>query len=122
MTFKTFDELDAEAGPAGLFMDYAKKPTTPTLAGYDTPETITKAKEIAERAKTSTATVSRFIRTLGFKNYAELKFSLSQSKDGDETKNSPSLPTKKGSLEDLWPGTYYLDKVDNKFRRTYART
>lgn len=28
----------------------------------------------------------------------------------------------KGSLEDLWPGTYYLDKVDNKFRRTYART
>lgn len=28
----------------------------------------------------------------------------------------------KGSLEDLWPGTYYVEKVDNKFRRTYART
>ncbi|WFD34590.1 hydroxymethylglutaryl-CoA synthase [Malassezia cuniculi] len=28
----------------------------------------------------------------------------------------------KGSLEDLWPGTYYLDKVDSKYRRTYART
>lgn len=50
MTFKTFDELDTEAGPAGLFMDYAQKPTTPTLAGYDTPETIAKAREIAGRS------------------------------------------------------------------------
>lgn len=50
MTFKTFDELDAEAGPAGLFMDYAKKPASPTLAGYDTPETIMKAQEIAQRS------------------------------------------------------------------------
>ena len=47
MTFKTFDELDAEAGPAGLFMDYAKKPADQPLAGYDTPETIAKAQDIA---------------------------------------------------------------------------
>lgn len=55
MTFKTFDELDAEAGPAGLFTDYAKKPTTLPLAGYDTPETIVKAKEIAERSTVAAA-------------------------------------------------------------------
>jgi len=55
VTFKTFDELDAEAGPAGLFMDYAKKPTSPTLAGYDTPETIAKAQEIAQRSTVAAA-------------------------------------------------------------------
>ena len=25
------------------------------------------------------------------------------------------------SADNLWPGTYYLTKVDKKFRRTYAR-
>jgi len=25
------------------------------------------------------------------------------------------------SVEDLFPGTFYLDKIDEKFRRTYAR-
>jgi hypothetical protein len=24
-------------------------------------------------------------------------------------------------VEDLFPGTFYLDKVDEKFRRTYSR-
>lgn len=55
MTFKTFDELDAEAGPAGLFMDYAQKPSTPTLAGYDTPATIAAAQEIASRSTVAAA-------------------------------------------------------------------
>lgn len=55
MTFKTFDELDAEAGPAGLFMDYAKKPTDQPLAGYDTPDTIAKAQEIASRSTVAAA-------------------------------------------------------------------
>ena len=50
MTFKTFEELDTEAGPSGLFMDYAQKPADPALAGYDTPETIIKAKESAKRS------------------------------------------------------------------------
>lgn len=55
MTFKTFDEIDAETGPAGLFMDYAQKPTTPPLAGYDTPATITAAQEIASRSTVAAA-------------------------------------------------------------------
>jgi len=29
--------------------------------------------------------------------------------------------TPKGSLEDLWPRSFYLEKVDGKFRRTYGR-
>ena len=92
---------------AGIILGvyYNLSPSEKLIADYilkhnDCIDTLS-AKEIAERAKTSTATVSRFIRTLGFKNYAELKFSLSQSKNGDEAKNSPSLPSKKGSLEDL---------------------
>lgn len=28
----------------------------------------------------------------------------------------------KGELKDLFPGTYYLEKVDNMYRRTYGRT
>ena len=27
----------------------------------------------------------------------------------------------KGSLEDLWPGTYYLKNVDSKYRRFYGQ-
>lgn len=27
----------------------------------------------------------------------------------------------KGSLEDLWPAAYYLEKVDDKYRRFYQR-
>lgn len=50
MTFKTFDELDREAGPAALFADYARKPERDTKAGYDTPETIAKAEEIGQRS------------------------------------------------------------------------
>ncbi len=28
----------------------------------------------------------------------------------------------KGSLDNLWPGSFYLEKVDGMFRRTYGRT
>ncbi|KAF9512658.1 hypothetical protein BS47DRAFT_1330141 [Hydnum rufescens UP504] len=30
--------------------------------------------------------------------------------------------TPTGSLENLWPGTYYLENIDSKYRRTYSRT
>lgn len=55
MTFKTFDELDTEAGPGALFADYAAKPARPTLEGYQTPEMITKAQEISERSVVAAA-------------------------------------------------------------------
>ena len=55
MTFKTFEELDAEAGPAALFTDYAKKPPASPLAGYDTPDTLAKAEEIAQRSTVAAA-------------------------------------------------------------------
>lgn len=55
MTFKTFDQLDQEAGPNALFFDYAKNPQRPTTAGYDTPDTITKAQEIAQRSTVAAA-------------------------------------------------------------------
>lgn len=50
MTFKTFEELDQEAGPAALFVDYAKPKNADPRAGYDTPESIAKAQEIAQRS------------------------------------------------------------------------
>ncbi|MBK9156749.1 MAG: hypothetical protein IPM11_01235 [Micropruina sp.] len=50
MTFKTFEQLDADAGPGALFSDYAKKPVRPDTAGYDTPDTLAKAREIADRS------------------------------------------------------------------------
>lgn len=50
MTFKTFDQLDQEAGANALFFDYAKKPARPDLAGYETPEMLAKAQEIADRS------------------------------------------------------------------------
>lgn len=50
MTFKTFEQLDREAGAGSLFTDYARKPLAPDTAGYDTPETLTKAAEIAQRS------------------------------------------------------------------------
>ena len=28
--------------------------------------------------------------------------------------------TPSGSIENIWPGTYYLESIDNKFRRKYA--
>lgn len=39
---------------------------------------------------------------------------------------SPSLPltanyVPRGSADDLFPGTWYLTRVDDKFRREYAR-
>lgn len=49
MTFKTFDELDVEAGPGALFTNYAPK-AAPTPVGYDTPESLAKAQEIANRS------------------------------------------------------------------------
>lgn len=50
MTFKTFDELDKEAGPQSILTPYARNPTTPDTAGYDTPATIAQAEEIAQRS------------------------------------------------------------------------
>jgi len=50
VTFKTFDELDAETGPAALFSNTAVRPTELPTAGYDTPETIRKAEEISQRS------------------------------------------------------------------------
>lgn len=41
-------------------------------------------------------------------------------KTREETHNAVAYDPK-GSLEDLWPGSYYLDKVDDKFRRFYKR-
>lgn len=29
--------------------------------------------------------------------------------------------TPEGSIENIWPGTFYLESVDSKFRRKYAR-
>ena len=29
--------------------------------------------------------------------------------------------TPEGSVNNIWPGAYYLDKVDDKYRRNYAR-
>lgn len=29
--------------------------------------------------------------------------------------------TPEGSLDNLWPGAYYLEHIDNKYRRSYAR-
>jgi hypothetical protein len=55
MTFKTFDQLDREAGQNALFFDYAKKPERPTLAGYETPEMLAKAQEIADRSVVAAA-------------------------------------------------------------------
>ncbi|WFD00485.1 hydroxymethylglutaryl-CoA synthase [Malassezia yamatoensis] len=39
----------------------------------------------------------------------------------EETHNSIAH-NPKGSLDDLWPNSYYLEKVDDKFRRFYQRT
>ena len=55
MTFKTFDQLDQEAGANALFFDYAKKPARPDLAGYETPEMLAKAQEIADRSVVAAA-------------------------------------------------------------------
>ncbi|KIM34331.1 hypothetical protein M408DRAFT_325760 [Serendipita vermifera MAFF 305830] len=38
-------------------------------------------------------------------------------------KNHNSAPyTPSGSIENLWPGTYYLESIDDKYRRKYAMT
>lgn len=37
----------------------------------------------------------------------------------EENHNSGNY-TPAGSLENLWPGTYYLEHIDEKFRRKYA--
>lgn len=37
-----------------------------------------------------------------------------------EEKNNKKDYSPDGSLDDLFPGTYYLVKCDEKFRRTYA--
>lgn len=29
--------------------------------------------------------------------------------------------TPSGSLENIWPGAYYLERIDSKYRRTYKR-
>lgn len=50
MTFKTFDQLDQEAGQNALFFDYAEKPARQNLTGYETPEMLVKAQEIADRS------------------------------------------------------------------------
>lgn len=55
MTFKTFEQLDQEAGQNALFFDYAKRPARPDTAGYDTPEVLTKAQEIADRSVVAAA-------------------------------------------------------------------
>ena len=55
MTFKTFEQLDAEAGPAGLFADYSSRETRAATAGYDTPETLAKAQEISQRSTVAAA-------------------------------------------------------------------
>ncbi|MEN6527586.1 MAG: hypothetical protein ABFD65_13975 [Candidatus Polarisedimenticolia bacterium] len=55
MTFKTFDELDREAGPAALFADYTKRETRSDKAGYQTPDAIAKAQEIAQRSVAAAA-------------------------------------------------------------------
>ena len=41
-------------------------------------------------------------------------------KTREETHNAVAHDPK-GSLEDLWPGSYYLEKVDDKYRRFYKR-
>ena len=38
----------------------------------------------------------------------------------EETHHLPDY-TPTSSLDNLWPGTYYLTNVDKKFQRTYAR-
>lgn len=55
MTFKTFEQLDQEAGQNALFFDYAKKPARPDTAGYETPEMLAKAQEIADRSVVAAA-------------------------------------------------------------------
>jgi len=55
MTFRTFEQLDQEAGQNALFFDYAKKPARPDTAGYDTPETLAKAQEVADRSVVAAA-------------------------------------------------------------------
>ena len=50
MTFKTFDELEQQAGPAGLFANYAKQPLAETGAGYDTEASLARAREMASRS------------------------------------------------------------------------
>ncbi len=55
MTFKTFDELDREAGPAALFTDYSRQGARSPIAGYETPDAIAKAQEIAQRSVVAAA-------------------------------------------------------------------
>ena len=55
MTFKTFEQLDQEAGPGALFADYTKRETRSDKAGYETPETFAKAQEIADRSVVAAA-------------------------------------------------------------------
>jgi hypothetical protein len=55
MTFKTFAQLDDEAGSNSLFFDYAKQPTRPDLAGYATPEMLADAQEMASRSALAAA-------------------------------------------------------------------
>lgn len=39
-----------------------------------------------------------------------------------EENHNASSYIPQSSLEDLWPGTYYLKHIDEKYRRRYART
>jgi hypothetical protein len=55
MTFKTFEQLDQEAGQNSLYFDYTKIPARPDTAGYDTPETLAKAQEITDRSVVAAA-------------------------------------------------------------------
>jgi hypothetical protein len=50
MTFKTFDELDQQAGPGALFANYANKPLAETTTGYDTAASLARAQELASRS------------------------------------------------------------------------
>lgn len=50
MTFKTFEQLDEEAGPQSVFTRYARDPITQPTAGYETPATMVAAQEIAQRS------------------------------------------------------------------------
>jgi hydroxymethylglutaryl-CoA synthase len=42
------------------------------------------------------------------------------SKLREKTHNAASY-TPVGSIDDIWPGAYYLESVDAKYRRKYAR-
>ena len=84
-------------------------------------QTITKmtAREIAEGSGTSTATMSRFVRTLGFDSFSQMRFVLSRNAD-NRSASSPA-PVSISSADVSRSVAYILETKQRELADTAAR-